>query len=168
MLQNVRDYLSTWVDFVIANPAVSRGESVNHLQIVANVTNAEGNDWFNAVAVMLASIGAINNGTYGVMRNDIVNSGDVVSKNLFNAVFQAIRELPETAAVGIAIRNFERQRRIVEITADIQQVRTYRDALPNPPAITDREEERSVRKALVDGIQSLRQEREELRGRVVT
>lgn len=165
MLNNVRDYLLTWIPFIIANPTTTRAESVDHLQLVANVTNAEGGDWFNALAVFFESIGVINNPTYNNLRGEVINEGETVSAAMYSAVFQAIRELPETATVGIAVRNFERDRRITEITTDIQQVRDYRDALPAPPAIVDPQEERAVRKALNDGLRDLRQEREDLRAR---
>jgi len=166
VLQNVRDYLLTWVAFIIATPTATRAESVDHLQSVAIVSNADGNAWFNAIAILLNSIGVINNPTYSNMRGEVINEGEVVSSALYAALFQAIRELPETAVVGTAIKNFERQRRIGEITTDIQQVREHRDALPNPPAIVDPQEERAIRKALVDGIQTLRAEREQLQGRL--
>ena len=166
MIQNVRDYLLTWVDFVIATPTATRAESVDHLQLVANITNVEGNDWFDALAVLLDSIGSINNPAYASMRNDVINSGDVISKNLFDAVFGKIRELPETSTISFAIKNFERQRRLAEINVDLTQVRAYRDALPAPPAITDPGEERAVRKALTDGVQALREEKQAIQARL--
>ena len=165
MLQNIKDYLLTWITFVIANPTTTRAQSVNHLQLVANVTNAEAIAWFDALAVFFESVGVINNRTYSNMRNDVVAEGALVSQALYSALFQAMRELPETAVIGFAIRSFERDRRVVEITTDIQQVRAYRDALPRPSALIDSQQERAIRKALNDGLRDLRTEREELQAR---
>lgn len=167
MIKNINDYLHRWTDFVIANPAASRGESVGNLQLVSNgIRNAEGNAWFDVLAVLLDSIGSINNPTYSSLRNDVVAEGEIISKSLFDTLHVPIRDLPESVVISTGLLDFERRRRLLEINDDIAYNILYRNALPTPPAITTNAEERTIRRALNDGIRDLRQEKQEIRGRL--
>jgi len=155
MDNNVKDYLNTWIEFIVANRTATKVQSTDHLQFVADVTNAEGNAWFDAIAGLFESLGLTKASTYGALRNRVANTEGKVSQRLYAALLKNIMALPETSPVERALRIFGREQRIEVLVESIRVVRKYRSSLPEPEKITDLNQEMLIRRALGKGIDDL-------------
>lgn len=158
-MKTIKVFLLEWVDAVVANNGLSQNASVTLLQQSANVTDAEGAAFFDAVADYFGQLG-LTNGNYGQLRNFARDNGDA-AKKLFNSIVPALRELPAVPPIGKAIRQAEFTRERDEINEDIAAVKIFRDAFTS----ADRTEQRAVKRALKVGLDALRKERDELQRR---
>jgi len=89
------------IDAVIADNTLNRGGFVDAMQtvITSGLSNAEGNAFVDAIAVVYESLGIINNPTYNNLRGEIIAEGAPVSKDLFDALAVRINAMPEAVPV---------------------------------------------------------------------
>ena len=100
-MPTVADAYNAAVDAVIADNTLNRGGFVDAIQtvITQGLSNAEGNAFCDALAVLYQSLNQINNPTYNNLRGDIIDDGASVAKEKFVALAAAINVLPETEPV---------------------------------------------------------------------
>ena len=129
--------------------------------ITDNFSNAEGNDYVDAVAAEFNRLGLINNPTYNNLRSNII-ADPVVHKNLYDALAVSLNALTEFVAVieAINLTNFRDDRD--EINAALARIDILIDGeSASPPTVR-----RLVREVLRNGKDFLQQYREELRERI--
>lgn len=123
--------ITVFAEFITAAQpgTLTRGEAIDIFQARADrLTNAEGGEFLDAVAVRYAALGIINNGTYNGLRNEISNSGEAVSNDLFNALRNDIFEQPETPVVVHEIALDELKEDLAGINGNLQTVRDLKQA----------------------------------------
>lgn len=123
--------ITVFAEFVTAAVAGSptRGEAIDIFKARADrLTNAEAGDFLDALAVRYASLGIINNGTYAGLRNEISNTGEAVSNDLFSALRGDVFELPEATIVINEIALNELKDDVAGINANLQTVRDLKQA----------------------------------------
>ena len=111
-MTTLADAYAAAVDAVIADNTLNRSGFVDALQtvLVNNFSNAEGNAYVDALAVLYQSLNQINNPTYNNLRGDIIDDGAAVAKAKYEALAVAINALPEavpgnTAAELVDLRD---------------------------------------------------------------
>jgi hypothetical protein len=127
----VNTLITVFAEFVAAAVAgtPTRAEAIDIFQARADrLTNADAGAFLDAVAVRYAALGIINNGTYAGLRNEISNSGEVVSNDLFNALRNDIFEQPETPVVVNEIALNELKEDLAGINGNLQTVRDLKQA----------------------------------------
>lgn len=101
-MTTIAEAFEAGIDAVIADPTINKGAFVDAMQtvITTGLSNAEGNDFVDAVAVEYGLNGIVNEpGTYTKLRNEINNEGAAVAMRLFNNLAVAINSLPEAVPV---------------------------------------------------------------------
>ncbi len=123
--------ITVFAEFVTLAVAGSptRGEAIDVFKArAARLKNAEAGAFLDAVAVKYAALGIINNGTYTGLRNEISNTGEAGSNDLFNALRGDVFELPEAAIVINEIALDELKSDLAGINANLQTVRDLKQA----------------------------------------
>ena len=151
------------VDAVIADNSINRGGFVDAMQtiITDRFSNAEGNAFVDALAVLYGDLGQLNPpGTYNKLRGDIISDGEALAKSKFRALAVVINALPEAEPVLDA--------------AELTRLRDERDSVDLAIARLDEliaaepagTVGRQVKAILRDGKQLLRQGKEALRDQI--
>lgn len=88
------------IDAVVADNTLNRSGFVDALQtvITSNLSNAEGNDYVDAVAAEFQRLGIINNPTYNNLRNNII-SDPTLHRALYDALAVTLNALPAAEPV---------------------------------------------------------------------
>ena len=88
------------IDAVVADNTLNRGGFVDAMQTVItdNLSNAEGNDYVNAVAAEFNRLGIINNPSYNNLRANII-ADPAVHTSLYAALAVSLNALPEAQPV---------------------------------------------------------------------
>lgn len=124
------EYLDTLVDFLVANPVAPRTEAVDHLQLVASISNAQGNDFMTRLGVYYFDSGLIPNGNYTQFRDYIAPAPAASSKFLLQGLAAEIVKLPEAAVVNNGILTKNINDRKAEINNELDYVADIQIALP--------------------------------------
>lgn len=153
------DAYQAGIDAVVADNTLNRGGFIDAIQAtITGVSNAEGGDWVDAIAVEFNRLGIINNPTYNNLRGNII-SDPLVHRELFDSL-STIGRLPETS--------------VIDEAAELMTLRDDRDntndaldrldvLIADEPAGPTR---RLVREVLRQGKNSLRGRKEEIRQRI--
>ena len=98
-MTTINDAWQGGIDAVVADNTLNRGGFVDAMQtiITAGLSNAEGADFVDAVAVEFNRLGQINNPTFNSLRGHIIADA-VVHRSLFDAL-ATISALPEALPV---------------------------------------------------------------------
>ena len=149
------------IDAVIADNPLNRGGFVDALQTVATsgLSNAEGNDFVDAVAAEFNRLGIINNPTYNNLRNNIISDA-VVHAALFNSI-GTIGTLPETQPVISALQLTGLREDRDNADAAIARLDDLIAAEPGPAPIR-----RLVREVLRVGKQQIRDYKQNVRDQI--
>ena len=97
------DIATAWqagIDAVVADNTLNRGGFVDALQtvITSGLSNAEGNDYVDAVAGQFNALEIINNPTYNNLRGNII-ANPVLHRTLYDALAVSLNALPEAQPV---------------------------------------------------------------------
>ena len=154
----IKTFLLAWIDYVIANPTHNKNRSVQFLQTMANIDDANASAFFDELAAMFGAI-KITRGNFKQLQKHITDDAGAAAKYFFeNGGLQGVLTLPSTPPVLKALRTFETERGRTEIVEDIAAVKIFREAFTS----ADATEQRAVKRALKVGLDALRAEREEL------
>lgn len=158
------DIATAWqagIDAVVADNTLNRGGFVDALQsvITDGLSNAEGNDYVDAVATEFNRLGVINNPTYNNLRGNII-ADPVLHRNLYDALAVSLNQLPEAGPVLAAARLTELRDDRDNINAALDRCDALIAAEPNGTV------GRLVKDILRDGKRSLRQYKEQLRDEI--
>jgi hypothetical protein len=98
-MTTINDAWQAGIDAVVADNTLNRAGFVDAMQtvITQGLSNAEGNAFVDAVAVVFNDLGQINNPTYNSLRGNII-ADPVLHRSLFDALTQ-ISALPEAVPV---------------------------------------------------------------------
>ena len=104
-MTTINEAYAAAVDAVIADNALSRADFANVLRTFTNGWNVgESTDWVDALALEYFDLDFMNNGNYNNLRNKIIADGDVLSKDLFDALNTAVSAMPTTVPFNEGIR----------------------------------------------------------------
>ena len=156
-MTTIVDAFKAGIDAVIADPTINRSAFVDAVQtvITQRLSNQEGNDWVDAIAVEYNRLGIINQPTYNRLRNHIESEGADVANELFIALQAVITLLPESAEPISAVRIMDLRNERDEINTSIATMQGFQTGATA-----------QVREALRQGIESLRQHRENVRAQL--
>ena len=150
------DVWQAGIDAVIADNTLNRQGFVDAMQtvITSGLSNAEGNDFVDAVAAEYNRIGTINNPSYSSMRGDIISRGSVASRSFFDAL-TTIGQLPETLPVSHALelQGLREDRDAIDV--DIVTMQGFKTGAT-----------KLVREALNLGIEQLREHKRSVREQI--
>lgn len=156
-MTTIADTFNAAVDAVIADNTLNRGGFVDAMQTVVTtgLSNAEGNDFCDALAVLYQSLNQINNATYNNLRGNIISDGADVAKDKFDAFSTRVNALPETVPIFDAIRLMDLRAARDEINASITTMQGFKTG-----------QTQQVRDALNEGINHLQALREQVRNEI--
>ena len=102
------------VDAVIADNTLNRAGFVDALQtvITTGLSNSEGNDYVDAIAVEFERLGLINNATYNNLRGEIISEGKVTAMAQYEALAITLNALPAAVPVleALELQNLREDR----------------------------------------------------------
>ncbi len=150
-------FLEGLVDAIILNPTMTQNEANDALRAVTNgISNAEAGAWYDELHLIYQAVGAINNATWSAFRNEVLNSGDVIAKNMANMAAQTIAGSIPMGNVNLALRSKNTEDDLAAVKADIITVRAARNAETDP----------AIKTALNVGLDALKIQRDNLQQRV--
>lgn len=130
---NITEAFNDIIDAIIANGSLAKSAARDILIAVApDLRNQEASGWIDAVAVMYADLGIINNGTWASLRNEISNEGAVTAKKLFNALGIEVGSLVETQTILVELlrRSLRDQRDLIPVNiASLEGFKTGEEQL---------------------------------------
>lgn len=156
-MTTLSDAFAAGVDAVIADNTLNRGGFVDAMQtvLVSNFSNAEGNAFVDALAVLYNSLNQTNNPTYNNLRGDIIDDGDVVAKAKYEALAVAINALPEAVPGNRAAQLVDLRDERDNIQAALDRVDVLIAAEPN--GVVGRLVKREVLRKGKDNLRGLRE-----------
>ena len=159
-MTTLRDGFEAGVDAVIADNTLNRAGFVDAVQLVitAGLSNQEGNDWVDALAVEYQRLDQINNATYNNLRGNIIARGKDTSMAVFDAFERNISGLPESVPVISAATLTALREDRDNIDAAITRFDDLIAAEPGPPPVR-----RLVREQMRASKDNLRQRKQAVR-----
>lgn len=160
-MTTINDAWQAGIDAVVADNTLNRAGFVDALQtvLVQRFTNAEGNDWCDAVAVEFNRVGLITNSTYNRLRNDMI-ADPVLHRTRFEALGGTIQSFDETLPALQSARLIDLRSDRDLINDAIDRVQAIIDAEPAGPT------RRLVREAIRPGKDLLRQHKQSIRDEI--
>lgn len=155
-MTTINNAYAAGVDAVIADNTLSRSGFRDVLRTFTNGWGTiEATDWIDELAVLYFDLDFIGNGNYNNLRSKIIADGDVLSKELFDALNTAVEALPTSLPFneGIQLKDLRDARD--ECDTSINTMQGFR------PGQTDQ-----VKDALNLGIDALRLLKERLRDEI--
>ncbi len=162
-MATIEEAFDAGVDAVIADNTLNRGGFVDAMQTVItdNFSNAEGNAFVDALAILYGDLGQLNPpGTYNKLRGDIISDGDVLAKSKFRALAVVVNALPEAVPVLEAASLTGLRDDRDQINAAITRCDDLIAAEPGGTV------GRLVKDVLCDGKRSLREYKEQVRDQI--
>lgn len=143
------------IDAVVADNTLSKGDFADAMRtvITSNFNNAQATDLIDAVAVEFNRVGVTNNPTYGNLRGNIIDD-PVAHRALFDSL-STIGQLPEVKPAEDALELIRLRAARDEVNLSIVTMQGFKTGAT-----------RQVKDALNQGIQDLRQHKEQVRQRI--
>ena len=149
------------IDAVVSDNTLNRGGFVDAMQTVITdgLSNAEGNDYVDAVAAEWNRLGQINNPTYNNLRGNII-ADPALHRELYDALAVNLNQLPAALPVLEAARLTELRDDRDNVNAALDRLDVLIAAEPGGTV------GRLVKDAMRQGKTNLRQYKEQLRDEI--
>lgn len=160
-MTTVADAWQAGIDAVVADNTLNRGGFVDAMQtvITQGFSNAEGNAFVDAVAVVYEQSNIINNPTYNNLRGHIIDD-PVKHRTSYDSLAVAINSLPEFVPVNEAAQLMDLREERDNVDAAITRCDDLIAA--EPPGVVGR----LVKEVLRGGKRELRGHKEQLRDQI--
>jgi hypothetical protein len=151
------EFIHTLIDAIVASPGMTKAQAINVIQLATNdITNEQAATWLDDIAQVWETIGVINNPTWSAWRNEIEKEGADAPKALVVLAAVKLHELPQLADVNDALQFKKQEDTLAELIQGIQTARAFRDKQTDDVIV----------ETLNRGINSLRNQRDGLKGRL--